>query len=100
MSGTSRKLSFGTPFPVCQLGLGNRVLTPPPPAAMLPPFATAVAVSFQAISGMYDSAEPFRLLLKLLQKEEAFPASLNCVPPTPVTFGELAGRSTASPCVA
>ena len=47
-SGTCRLSADGTPLPVCQLGLGKKMLLPQPLAAKLPPGA----VSFQAISGM------------------------------------------------
>src|SRR5581483_8754293 len=58
-SGTSRWPSAGIPVtPVCQLGFVKNVLAPPPPAAMPPPFERAMAVSFQAVSGMYAVAAP------------------------------------------
>src|SRR5947209_6882750 len=46
---------------------------------------------------MYPKAEPNTLLFTGLQRGEVL---LSCVPPTAVTLGELAGKSTAGPCVA
>src|SRR6516164_166747 len=82
MSGMSRKLSAGTPGPVCQAGLGKRIDAPAP-------------VSFQTISGIYETAEAPLALLVAFQYWP--PDSLNCVPPTAVTSGKLAGMITAGP---
>src|SRR6266496_1827215 len=99
MSGTSRLPSLGTPGPVCQLGFANSVLTPPPLAASEPSvLAISAAVTFQAISGMYDRAEPLAELLVEFQKLPE--PSLNVVPPAPVTYGSEAVTSTASPWLA
>src|SRR5215470_15415364 len=58
-SGTSRALSFGTPGATCQDGFGKSILRPPPVEARCP----SKRVSFHAISGMYDRAEPLVPLL-------------------------------------
>ena len=55
-------------------------------------------VSFQATSGMYESAEPSAASFSGFQYVPV--ASLNLVPPTDVTSGTEAGNATASPCVA
>ena len=53
ISGTRRKVPAGMPgTPVCQEGLANNELTPPPVEEKLPPFAMEKVVSFHAISGM------------------------------------------------
>jgi hypothetical protein len=64
----------------------------PPPEEARPPSAT---VSFQAFSGMYDSADvAVELELQYLPEP-----SLNSVPPTAVTSGMLEGSATAGPWV-
>src|ERR1022692_269713 len=91
ISGTLRAPLFGTPRPVCHGGLGKTVLAPPPPAAG----PMAGELSFQTISGMYETAEP---PLALLVSFQYWPEpSLRVVPPMPVTSGISAGESTASP---
>src|SRR5690348_3776499 len=88
-SGTLRALSPGTPGPVCHAGLPKIVLDPPPPDAGSPG-----ALSFHAASGIYDFAEsPFAWLVSF---QYALPVPVNSVPPTPVTSGIDAGRSTES----
>src|SRR6476620_3802633 len=62
-SGTSRALSFGTPGATCQDGFGKTVLRPPPVETRCP----SKSVSFHAISGMYEIAEPFVPLLLVVQ---------------------------------
>src|ERR1017187_5227817 len=66
-----------------------------------PPLASrrfAAAVSFQEVSGMYESADPRLALLDALQYVPL--PSLKDVPPTAVTSGMLAGRVTAVPWTA
>src|SRR5580698_1615435 len=98
MSGTSRDESAGTPVPTCHEGFAKNALAPPPPAAS----PLAALDSFQTVSGMYERAEPEVVPLLALQYCVApvVLPSLNIVPPAPVTKGELAGKSTASPWVA
>jgi len=55
-SGTARNEPDGTPVPVCQEGLANTLLDPPPPAHKSPPPAT-VPLEFQTDSGMKLKAD-------------------------------------------
>jgi hypothetical protein len=82
-SGTSRLPSEGTPNPTCQAGLENILLTPPPLAESDPPLAISVAVSFQVVSGIYETAEP--LLLLLVEFQKVPDPSLKVLPPMAVT---------------
>src|SRR5258708_1940487 len=69
-------------------------LAPPPDAEGW----TSMALSFQAISGMYDFADALFASLVEFQYDPLL--SLNSVPPTAVTSGMLAGASTERPgCV-
>src|SRR5512132_1998686 len=82
MSGTSRAPSLGTPVPVCQLGLENTMLAPPPPAESW----LSKTVLFQVVSPMYDLAEPPLPLLAAFQKFDALAISPSkLAPPTDVT---------------
>jgi hypothetical protein len=72
------------------------MLAPPPVAES----EHLSAVSFHAISGMYERAEALLEPFDAFQKELALPPSLNSVPPTAVTSGTLAGKMTAGPLMA
>src|SRR5438132_12066626 len=75
MSGTCRLpllFAFCTPGPVCQLGLANTVLSPPP----LPILRLGV---------LHADSDAYVLL----------PLRLSAVPPVPVMYGSSAGLSTA-----
>src|SRR6516162_9481239 len=101
MSGVKRNVPEGIPgTPVCHVGLGVSVLTPPPPDAS-PPVARS---SFHTRSGMYLIAELTRstvLLVAGSQNELALAPDTsterNSLPPTAVTYWLSAGKSTANP---
>ena len=63
------------------------------------PGTTATVDKMEAgMEGVYESAEPE--LVPLVALKYVPPFSLNMVPPTAVTKGELAGKSTANPSAA
>ena len=70
------------------------MLRPPPPAVRVP----VDEVSFHAISGIYESAEPPSAAVVVLHA--LVDTSRNSLPPMPVTYGKAAGISTANPRVA
>src|SRR3954452_16424028 len=91
MSGDARILPAGTPGPVCHQGFGKRMLRPPPPA--LKPLMNSV--SFQTASGIYPNADA--PLGVFFVDQYCAVVSSNCVPPTDVTSGILAGKPTFRP---
>src|ERR1700722_15183404 len=104
ISGTNRKFPLGIPgTPVCQVGRGVNVLTPPPPEDSVPgTVAVAAMSSFHTISGMYDFAElitsdPFAAVQNVVFVDTTSAVG-NSVPPIPVTHWLLDGKSTAKAC--
>src|SRR5271163_3153335 len=104
ISGNRRKLPEGMPgTPVCQLGRAVNMLTPPPPDERLPATPPAgAASSFQAISGIYESAELMASVVEFgaACQKAVFPiatsAARNSEPPIAVTYWLLEGKSTAN----
>src|SRR6266699_2508394 len=93
-SGTSRTPSEGTPGPCCQVGFAKTELLPPPPPESV--VSANTSVSFQGTSGMYETADPLPAVFEVVQYLLSG-TSYSVVPPTPVTYGRLAGMSTVNP---